>query len=1208
MPPFHRLHPLLLQQLAYYGYYEDIDAGVTLFREGDKGKNWYAVLKGSLDVQITNNIGASMGNVTLCTLGVGRAFGESVSCLSSPHSATVVANECCELLRIDQKDFQMLWERNGHLMEDIVSPLSTLRGITQHHIGQGLASHQGHPGHPRQTTQLLMNQSARPPLSGLGSLQPDYINSSNQPEPFRRASTNSVRLPGEQFQLNSNVGAQQPTLGQQQAQDTGSGELQQANPQHSQVVTSGSTPAATSFYHPNGKGPPQQSQQQQQQQQLQPVARQQQERQTQQLNNAQQIMQQHLQQSQQLQSQQIQQTPQQQHAPQLLRDCRVNQNRAFRRCMVGTEMVDWLLHMGSTHVRLSSRAQAAGMWQVLLEEGCINHVTGERQFEDKYLFYRFREDDTTHPWLPTSEERNQAECELQECLVLLMQLAPDANLRMILRKPPSERRKDDLDTIYEELTRIKALSHLSNSVKRELSGVMVFESHPKRDTVLFNQGDEGKSWYIILKGSVNVAIYGKGVVCVLHEGDDFGKLALVNDAPRAATIVTREENCHFLRVDKHDFNRILRDVEANTVRLKEHGQDVLVLQKTSPQNQEVQTGSPIGTGPAAISNQTQAGPNGQQANNALANNRNNAIYNASHYKYTVMAGTPQKMLEHLLETRIGERGDEHQVLWSLGGSTTGADSFLEDFLLTHVIFMPSHELCPELMKHYRLDSVNQRQDREFILSSKRRVVHFTAAWAGVVREPFYQDPVVQGFLEELSGAIEEDQIRYPGHYLIDQKAIVQRLFDIVNKYRTDPSQTSGQKWKVDAYGQIRHLSSGSTTTDDTPTGPNGSGSTQANNSNSGVGNSTSGGNGALHDLQNIRPFKENDEIIFRVYCADHTYVTLKTPIIATADQIKRSATEKTTMPADETILVEVKSTGERLPFNEAEVSVATGLSINGRLFIVPIEHLDSLTPVAEQNPFVDGTANILESLSSQDIAYHMAVYEWKLFTTVHEYELIYQVFGRNQFRRGMSNLDMFQRRFNIVQFWVVTEMCQANSLSRRVQLLKKFIKIAQHCREYQNLNSLFAIVMGLGNQAVSRLSQTWERLPSKLRRTFEDLENLIDPSRNHKRYRSAVAKLQPPLIPFMPLLLKDMTFCHLGNKTYIDGLVNFEKMHMIGQTLRHLRYARSQRLGIEHPHPQAASKTANHNDVVADYVRNLKVIDNQRTLSKLSNILEPRRP
>lgn len=85
--------------------------------------------------------------------------------------------------------------------------------------------------------------------------------------------------------------------------------------------------------------------------------------------------------------------------------------------------------------------------------------------------------------------------------------------------------------------------------------------------------------------------------------------------------------------------------------------------------------------------------------------------------------------------------------------------------------------------------------------------------------------------------------------------------------------------------------------------------------------------------------------------------------------------------------------------------------------------------------------------------------------------------------------------------------------------------------------------MGLSNIAVSRLSQTWEKLPAKLKRTFTQYESLIDPSRNHRKYRVYLSKLDSPIIPFTPLLLKDMTFAHEGNLTFIGkGMINFEKM------------------------------------------------------------------
>ncbi|XP_070098108.1 rap guanine nucleotide exchange factor 4 isoform X5 [Equus caballus] len=794
-------------------------------------------------------------------------------------------------------------------------------------------------------------------------------------------------------------------------------------------------------------------------------------------------------------------------APHMIRD-RKYHLKTYRQCCVGTELVDWMLQQTPC---AHSRTQAVGMWQVLVEDGVLNHVDQEHHFQDKYLFYRFLDDEHEDAPLPTEEEKKECDEELQDTMLLLSQMGPDAHMRMILRKPPGQRTVDDLEIIYEELLHIKALSHLSTTVKRELAGVLIFESHAKGGTVLFNQGEEGTSWYIILKGSVNVVIYGKGVVCTLHEGDDFGKLALVNDAPRAASIVLREDNCHFLRVDKEDFNRILRDVEANTVRLKEHDQDVLVLEKVPAGNR--------------ASNQGNSQP--QQ-------------------KYTVMSGTPEKILEHFLETiRLEPALNE------------ATDSVLNDFVMMHCVFMPNIQLCPALVAHYHAQPSQgtEQEKMDYALNNKRRVIRLVLQWAAMYGDVLQEDDVAMAFLEEFYVSVSDD-----ARMIAALKEQLPELEKIVKQISED-AKAPQKKHKV----LLQQFNTGD------------------------------------ERAQKRQPIRGSDEVLFKVYCMDHTYTTIRVPVAASVKEVISAVADKLGS-GEGLIIVKMSSGGEKVVLKPNDVSVFTTLTINGRLFACPREQFDSLTPLPEQEGPTVGTVGTFELMSSKDLAYQMTIYDWELFNCVHELELIYHTFGRHNFKKTTANLDLFLRRFNEIQFWVVTEICLCPQPSKRVQLLKKFIKIAAHCKEYKNLNSFFAIVMGLSNVAVSRLALTWEKLPSKFKKFYAEFESLMDPSRNHRAYRLTIAKLDPPLIPFMPLLIKDMTFTHEGNKTFIDNLVNFEKMRMIANTARTVRYCRSQPFN-----PDAAQANKNHQDV-RSYVRQLNVIDNQRTLSQMSHRLEPRRP
>lgn len=143
--------------------------------------------------------------------------------------------------------------------------------------------------------------------------------------------------------------------------------------------------------------------------------------------------------------------------------------------------------------------------------------------------------------------------------------------------------------------------------------------------------------------------------------------------------------------------------------------------------------------------------------------------------------------------------------------------------------------------------------------------------------------------------------------------------------------------------------------------------------------------------------------------------------------------------------------------------------------------------------------------------------------------------------------------------------------------------------------------MGLANPAVARLTSTWSRVPSRMRHAFAELEMLVDPARDNHPYRRLIARLHPPVIPSIPLHLRQLADTQaLAKSRYNGDLINFEKISAFAGPLRLIRFSRSQPLTLQPP-----IGFGRWRDYLFKYFMNLQVIDSQLTLNQLSHSLQP---
>ncbi|CAL8088349.1 unnamed protein product [Orchesella dallaii] len=232
-------------------------------------------------------------------------------------------------------------------------------------------------------------------------------------------------------------------------------------------------------------------------------------------------------------------------------------------------------------------------------------------------------------------------------------------------------------------------------------------------------------------------------------------------------------------------------------------------------------------------------------------------------------------------------------------------------------------------------------------------------------------------------------------------------------------------------------------------------------------------------------------------------------------------------------------------------------------------------------------AQSLLKWSATSIAQQMTLLDADLFRELEPAELL--LWAREQVEDLCPALNNFTEHFNKVSYWTRTRVLMCSTSRERNRTMKKLIGVMRKLREYNNFNSLLAVLAALDSAPIRRLG-----FSRRLTEALKPHAALTDSSGSFRTYRQALADCSPPCIPYIGLVLQDLTFVHIGNPDFLtDGKVNWVKRLQQWVILEPIRRLHTCHYGFS------------RNDALLAFLNNFDEYLNDDDLWQLSESIKP---
>uniref|UniRef100_A0A668UF96 Rap guanine nucleotide exchange factor (GEF) 6 n=1 Tax=Oreochromis aureus TaxID=47969 RepID=A0A668UF96_OREAU len=782
-------------------------------------------------------------------------------------------------------------------------------------------------------------------------------------------------------------------------------------------------------------------------------------------------------------------------------------------------------------------------------------------------------------------------------------------VRECLEKDPVDRNDDDIEQLLEFMHQLPAFANMTMSVRRDLCSVMMFEVVEQAGTVILHDKQELDHWYVILNGAVEISHH-DGRMETLCMGNSFGISPTLDKQYMNGEVRTKGDDCQFVCIAQEDYWRILNHVERNTHKVEEEGEIVMVKEHRELDRSGTRKGHIVikGTPERLIMHLV------EEPSVVDPTYIEDFLLTYRTFLSSPME-VGKKLLEWFQMDSLRDTVTRIVLLWVNNHfndfeGDPAMTRFLEDFE-KHLEKMKGH------LRLLNIACAAKAKWRQITLqkASRESPLHFSvqggsergfgifvesveegskAAEAGLKRGDQIMEINGQNF-ENISLSKAADILRNNTHLSLTVKTNIFVFKELLSRVAHEKKNGGLHIPKIQEKKGNRFSIADLPGDMEFPTDHKATRKMKA--------NTVSGGRNKIRKmLEKTRfsilppkPFSDgglvqsqDDSIVGTKQCR-HSVAIMPIPgnlsssspdllqpatsvldfsipscyIIISKDTTAKDVVAHTVnefglVAAPETYsLCEVSISPEgvikqrRLPDQLSKL--ADRIQLNGRYYLKNNMETETLCSDEDAQDLLRESQISLLQLSTMEVAAQLSMRDFELFRNIESTEYVDDLFKLDS-SVGSGNLKQFEEVINQETFWVATEILKEPNTLKRMKTIKHFIKIALHCRECKNFNSMFAIISGLNLAPVARLRSSWEKLPSKYEKLFGDLQDLFDPSRNMAKYRNVLSSqsMQPPIIPLFPVVKKDLTFLHEGNDSSVDGLVNFEKLRMIAKEIRHV--------------------------------------------------------